>query len=64
MALVFKKVEERSAVENYYRVSLLSVASKIFENLQIIGLLFTSKTVASFLISSMVSGLLDQLQTF
>ena len=30
---VFKKVEERSTAKNYHPVSLLSVVSKVFENL-------------------------------
>ena len=44
--------------ENYRPVTL-----KIFEKL-VIGLLITSRNVTSFPISSMVSGLLDQLQIF
>ena len=30
---VFKNVEERSTAKNYHPVSLLSVVSKVFENL-------------------------------
>ena len=37
---------------------------KFLKNLQIIGLLITQRNVAFFLISSMVLGLLDQLQIF
>ena len=36
---VFKNTEERSTAENYRPVSLLSLVSKVFESLQIIGLL-------------------------
>ena len=38
---VFNNVGERSAVKNYHAVSHLSMLSKVFENLQIIGLLIT-----------------------
>ena len=33
MVLVFKNVGERSTAKNYYPVSLLSVVSKVFEEL-------------------------------
>ena len=33
MVHVFKKIGERSTAENYCPVSLLSVVSKVFENL-------------------------------
>ena len=38
---VFKNVEERSTAKNYHTLSLFSVVSKVFKNLQIIGLLIT-----------------------
>ena len=37
---------------------------KSLENLKLIGMLISHRNVAFFLISSMVLGLLDQLQTF
>ena len=48
---------------NYYPVILLSVITKVFEKL-VIGLLITNRNVTSFLISSVVLGLLDQLQLY
>ena len=47
---VFKNVGERSTAKNYCLVSLLFVISKVLE-----------KSLAFFLISSMILGLLDQL---
>ena len=61
---VFKNVGERSAAKNYWPLSLLSVVSKVFGNLKIIILLITYRSMAFFLISSMVLGLVDQLQIF
>ena len=58
---VFKCVGERSTAKNYCRVSLLSVVSKVFEKLvnnRIIEMWLFS------LISSVVLGVLDQLQIF
>ena len=58
----FKNVWERSAAKNYHPFSLLSVVSKVFEK--------TCKQQSHleksllFLISSMVLGLLNQLQIF
>ena len=65
MVPVFKNVAKRSRAKNYCSVNLLYVVSEIFENIQMIGF-FTilRNVVASFLISSIVSGLLDQLQIF
>ena len=61
MVPVFKNVGERSTAKNYRLVSLLSVVSKVFEKL-------VNNRIADqcglFLISSMVLGLLDQLQIF
>ena len=66
MVPVFKNVGERSTAKNYRPVILLSVVSKVLEKLneKIIGLLITWRNVAFFLISSMVLGLLNQLQIF
>ena len=50
MVPVFKNVGERSTAKNYHSVSLLSAVSKVFE-----------KLVNN---SSMVLGLLNQLQIF
>ena len=61
---VFKNVGERSTAKNCHPVSLLSVVSKVFEKLVSKGLLITKRNVAFFLISSMVLGLLNQLQIF
>ena len=61
---VFKNVGERSTAKNYRPVSLISVVSKVFEKLvnnRIVGHL---EKCCLFLISSMVLGLLDQLQIF
>ena len=41
MVRVFKNVGEKSKAKNYRPVSLLSVVSKVFEKLVIIGLLIT-----------------------
>ena len=65
MVSVFKNVGERSTAKNYRPVSLLSVVSKVFEKLvnnRIVDHL--EKCGLFFLISSMVLGLLDQLQIF
>ena len=64
MVPVFKYVGERSTAKNYRPVSLVSVVSKVFEKLlnkKIVGHL---EKCGLFLISSMVLGLLDQLQIF
>ena len=61
---VFKNVGERSTAKTYRPVSLLSVVSevfKIFVNNRIVGHI---DKCGIFLISSMVLGLLDQLQIF
>ena len=54
-------VGERSTTKNYHRVGLFSVVSNVFEKL-IIELLITWRNVNFFLISSIVLGLLNQLQ--
>ena len=64
VVLAFINVAERSTAKNYRLVSLLSVVSKHLKNLNMMGLLITERNVTSFLTSSMVSGLLDQLQIF
>ena len=51
---IFKNVGERSTAKSYHPVSLLSVVSKVIENLVIIGLLITQRNVAFFLIFDMV----------
>ena len=64
MVPVFKNVGERSTTKNYRPVSLLSVVSKVFEKLVNNRIVDHLGNVAFFLISSMVLGLLDQLQIF
>ena len=64
MVPVFKNVGERSTAKNYRPVSLLSVVSKVFEKLVNNRIIDHLENVAFFLISSMVLGLLDQLQIF
>ena len=59
---VFKNVGERSATKNYCPVSLLSVVSKFFEKLVNNRIVDHLEKSALCLISSMVVGLLDQLQ--
>ena len=61
---VFKNVGERSTTKNYCPVSLLSVVSKVFEKLVNNRIVDHLEKGAFFLISSMVLGLLDQLQIF
>ena len=63
MALVFKNVGERSTAKSYRTVSLLSVVSKMFELLNN-RLVDHLEKCGLFLISSMVSSLLNQLQFF
>ena len=64
MVLVFENVGERSTVENYHAVSILSVVNKVFENLVNNRIVNHLDKSAFFLISSMVLGLLDRLQVF
>ena len=61
---VFKNVGERSAAINYRPVSLLSVVIKVFEKLVNNRIVDHLEKCGLFLISSMVLGLLDQLQIF
>ena len=67
MLPIFKNVVERSTTKNHHPVGLLSVLSKVLEKLLIIGLPsfgLPREMLHFFLISSMVLGLLDQLQIF
>ena len=64
MVPVFNNVRERSTAKNYCPVSLLSVVSKVFENLVNNRIVDHLGKCGFFLISSMVSGLLDQLEIF
>ena len=64
MVPVFKNVGERSTAKNYRPVSLLSVVSKVFEKLVNNRIVDHLEKCGLFLISSMVLGLLDQLQIF
>ena len=61
---MFKNVGERSTAKNYRPVTLLSVVSNVFEKLVINTLVDHQEKCGVFLISSMVLGLLDQLQIF
>ena len=61
---VFKNVGERSTAKNYHPVSLLSVVRKVFEKLVNNKIVDHLNNVVFFLISSMVLGLLNQLQIF
>ena len=61
---VFKNVGKRSTAKNYRPVSLLSVVSKVFEKLVNNRIVDHLEKCGLFLISSMVLGLLDQLQIF
>ena len=64
MVPVFKNIGERSTAKNYHPVSLLSVVSKVFEKLENNRIVDHREKCGSFFISSMVLGLLDQLQIF
>ena len=61
---VFKNVGERPTAKNYHLVSLLSVVSKVFENLVNNRIVDHLDKCGLFLISSIIFGLLDQLQIF
>ena len=63
MAPVFKNAGERFTTKNC-PVSLLSVVSKVFEKLVNNRIVDHLEKCGLFLISSMVLGLLDQLQIF
>ena len=64
MIPVFKYVGERSTAKNYCLVSLFLWLVTSLKNLYIISLCITRRNAAYFFISSMVLGLLDQLQIF
>ena len=64
MVPAFKNVGEKSIIKKYCLVSLLSVVSKVFEKLVNNRIVDHLKKCGLFLISSMVLGLLDQLQIF
>ena len=59
---VFINVEERSTAKNYRPINLLSVVSKVFEELVNNRIVDHLEKYGLFLIPSMVLGLLDQLQ--
>ena len=61
---VFKNVGERSAAKNYRPGSLLSVVSKVFEKFINSRIVDHLEKCGYFFISTMVLGLLDQLQIF
>ena len=61
---VFKNIGERSTAKIYCPLSLLSVASKVFEKLVNNRIVDHLENLAFFLIYSMALGLLDQLQIF
>ena len=63
MVHVYKNVRERSATKNYHPVNLLYVVRKVFEKL-VNNRIVDHLNVDFFLISSMVLGLLNQLQIF
>ena len=64
MVHVFKNVRERSTAKNYCPVNHLSVVSKVFEKLVNFMIVDHLEKCGFFMISSMVLGLLDQLQIF
>ena len=64
MVHVFKNVGKRSTAKNYHPVSLLSVVSKVFEKLVNNRIVDHLQKCDFFLISSIVSSYLDQLQIF
>ena len=64
MVPVYKNVGERSTATNYCPVRLLSLVSKVFEKLVGNRIVDNLEKYGRFLISSMIVGLLDQLQIF
>ena len=64
MVPVLKNVGKTSTAKNYRPVNLLSVFSKFFEKLINSKIVLHLEKCGLFLISSMVLGLLDQLQIF
>ena len=61
---VFKNVGERSTTNNYHPVGLLSVVGKVFEKCVNNRIVNHLENCGLFFISSMVLGLLNQLQIF
>ena len=61
---VFKNVGERSIAKNYNPVSVLFVVSKVLEKLVNNRIVDHLEKCGLFLISSMVLGVLNQLQIF
>ena len=61
---VFKNVGERSIAKNYDPVSVLFVVSKVLEKLVNNRIVDHLEKCGLFLISSMVLGVLNQLQVF
>ena len=64
MVPLFKNYWERSTAKNYCAVSLLPVVSKVFEKLVNNRIVHHLEKCGFFMISSMVLGLLHQLQIF
>ena len=64
VVLLFKNVGERPAAKNYHPASLYSVIIKVLEKLVNNRIVDRLENCGLFLISSMVLGLLDQLQIF
>ena len=62
MVSVFENFRSRSTAKNYGTVILLSVVSKVFEKLANNRIFDHLEKCGLFLISSMVLGLLDQMQ--
>ena len=61
---VFENVDNRSMAKNYCPFSLFSVVSKVIEKLVNNRIVDHQEQCDLFMISSMVLGLLDQLQFF
>ena len=64
LVLVFKNVGERSIAKNYDPVNVLFVVSKVLEKLVNNRIVDHLEKCGLFLISSMVLGVLNQLQIF
>ena len=64
MVPVFKNVGERSIAKNYDSVSVLFVVSKVLKKLANNRIVDHLEKCGCFLISSMVLGILNQLQIF
>ena len=64
MVPVFKNVGEMSTAKNYGPLNVLSVVSKVFEKLVSNRIVDHLEICGLYLISSMVLGLLSQLEIF